>query len=354
MGSDHHGVILAMESSEHQTPQSPHKVLAAIQEGVSTIERDEEARKVIENASKTRDNREPERRPCATIMVNGKPARALLDSGSGPTVVSQGALRRLWPDVTIPPLDPNDKNPQYLQYAGGELEGPVPKVTLNFELAEVPMKAEVSINKECPYDMLLSYGDMVRNNIDLIASEETARIRLENGTHRNIELEWKNRTPILAPISMVTDKDVIVPARTVLTVNANMSPGYDWGGLTCNGMIKTQPINGAILPDEVQVVSVKNGRTKVRLMNLATGPRLIKKGTTLGTFEGGAPETIAVSPLLIASVQEKHVNKVARQAIRDNAATKDSILTWQANAIAELRNAPKNRDALKDFVLERE
>ena len=153
---------------------------------------------------------------------------------------------------------------------------------------------------------------------------------------------------------MVADKDVIVPARTVLAVNAKMGPGYDWKGLRCSGVVKTQPINDAILPDEVQVVSVTNGWAKIRVMNLANRPRLIKKGTTLGTFEGGAPETNAVSPLLIANVQERHVNKVARQAIRDRTANKDDILTWQANAVAELRDAPKNRGALKDFVLERE
>ena len=357
MGSDHHGVILALENSEHQTPKPPRNVLASIREGVDTMERDEEARRVVEDATeaqKSRDGGEPERRPCTTIMVNGKPARALLDSGSGPTVVSRKSLRKFWPDVTIPPLDPYDKNPQYLQYAGGALEGPVPKVTLTFEVAGTPMRAEVCINNECPYDMLLSYGDMVRNNIDLIASEETARIRLKNGTYRNIELEWKDRKPILEPISMVADKDVIVPARTVLAVKAKMGPGHDWEGLKCNGVVKTQPIDDAILPDEIQIVSVRDGRTKIRVMNLTNGPRLIKKGTKLGTFKGGAPETIAVSPLLIANVQEHHINKVARQAIRNKTASKDDILTWQENAIAELRNAPENRDALRDVILGQE
>ncbi len=357
MGSDHHGVILAVKHNEQRTSQPPHKVMASIQEGVNAIEREEESRKVSENAARvgnTRNRKEPERRPCTTIIVNGKPARVLLDSGSGPTVVPRKSLRRLWPGVSIPPLDPNDKNPQYLQYAGGELEGPVPKVTLTFELEKVPMKIEASINNDCPYDMLLSYGDMVRNNIDLIASEEKARIRLNNGRYRKIELEWKDRTPILAPISMVADKDVIVPARTVLAIDAKMGPGHDWKGLVCDGVVNTHPINDAILPDEMQIVSIRDGRTKIRLMNLTSGPRLIRKGTTLGTFKGGTPETMAVSPLLIANAQEKHVNKVAREAIRDRVANKDDILAWQTNAIAELRDAPKNRDALKDVILGRE
>ena len=283
MGSDHYGVMMRVDTHKPDLclEEAMHAGVADIEKRAVTDGIMDDIRRADTAASvRGGGDEQPriERKPCVVITTETGEIEALIDTGAGPTLVTEQTLGRHWPEAgqTRTP-DPDG----FLRFANNKIEGPMDRVTLRIDISGISRVVRAYVVPECPYDMLIGWDEMVAMGLNLAITDGKIVIDSPDGESRSVDFLPKEGPRVLKPITMIAKRDLTLRAYETLAIEACFESRSGAGPhtLNCEGMIFANVDDPMIAPDSRQHVSVRQGTTKIRIRNMAGSERRIKRNT---------------------------------------------------------------------------
>ena len=154
---------------------------------------------------------------------------------------------------------------------------------------------------------------------------------------------------------MVVSKDTKIPAHGVYAVRVSFDklrakPGRK---RDVEGMLETFSSNPDFLPGKLQHVvwDANKGYAKVQIRNTTDKPKILHRGTPIGSFHLERPEITTVDPLLLVDITREQIGEIVKDAIAEHPGLKKAICSWLVDALRIINNKPGNPDELKNAVL---